>query len=86
MRMPAKIQDEFTNQSKSYTRQRIWQLRKHRDMRCILCGAAAVTSMYCLRHAIIMRERARKSKRCVKRLNSLTYRLSKKTLDTKPAV
>ena len=42
------IRDEFT--SLPVSRQRKYQLRKHRQGRCIVCGADAVTANHCQVH------------------------------------
>mgnify|MGYP000894756074 CR=1 FL=1 len=57
------------------SRQRKWQLQKQQEGKCIICGETAVTSRYCLKHAIIRREQQRARFGCRKRNNSLTYRL-----------
>ena len=57
------------------SRQRKWQLQKQKEGKCIICGENAVTSRYCLKHAIIRREQQRARFGCRKRNNSLTYRL-----------
>jgi hypothetical protein len=57
------------------SRQRKWQLQKQKEGKCIICGVEAVTSRYCLKHAIIRREQQRARFGCSKRNNSMTYRL-----------
>jgi|APCry1669189204_1035204.scaffolds.fasta_scaffold80865_1 hypothetical protein len=57
------------------SRQRRWQLQKQKEGKCIICGEDAVTSRYCLKHAIIRREQQRARFGCRKRNKSLTYRL-----------
>lgn len=70
------IKDEFTRLRVS--RQRKWQLRKRRDLRCSICGAAAIAGARCVLHLVADRERQRKS-RAIKRRNraSLSYRLQR---------
>lgn len=58
------------------SRQRLWQIRHRSKGLCILCSEPAVTKMYCLKHAILARERERKARGCRRRFRSLTYRLA----------
>lgn len=51
--MPKIIQDEFTKLNKKMCRQQIWQLRRVRDGKCMVCGLRAMTKMHCLKHAQI---------------------------------
>ena len=58
------------------SRQREWQIRHREQGLCILCSDRAVTRMYCLKHAVLARERERKARGCKRRFRSLTYRLT----------
>ncbi len=68
-----KIIDEFTNLPVS--RQRKWQLRKQKLVHCRICGAPAISGMYCLEHMVALRERQRARLGSKKRNNSISYRL-----------
>jgi len=48
--MPKLIHDEFTILQGTVSRQRIWQLLRTRERRCIICGEPAVTRFRCLFH------------------------------------
>ena len=67
------------NTPREISRQRKWQLQKQKEGKCIICGEDAVTSRYCLKHAIIRREQQRARFGCRKRNNSLTYRLEQES-------
>lgn len=57
------------------TRQQKWQLDQQAKGLCMLCAQPRVTSNYCLKHAIVARERARLRTHSKGRKKSLTYRL-----------
>jgi hypothetical protein len=72
--MPNAIKDEFTDLPLS--RQRKYQLRMHRDRRCVICGASAVGGFYCLEHLVKKRERERRVIGAKRRLRGArSYRL-----------
>jgi hypothetical protein len=72
------IRDEFTDLPIS--RQRKYQLRMHRDKRCVFCGEPlANDTWYCLKHSVRARERARKKLGYKRRLyNARSYKLQAK--------
>ena len=71
------IHDKYTGMT-GISRQRIYQLR-HRDAGlCIKCNSKAVTSGFCLVHAVQNRELMRERQGHVKRISSKTYRLEAK--------
>lgn len=55
--MGAPIQDELA--ALPISRQRRYQLRKHRDGKCHICGQPAVNAWHCARHAVVFRENQR---------------------------
>ena len=64
---------------KTISRQRKWQLKMRASGRCERCGDPAVTSDYCLKHAVDNRERARKRLHCKRRSkNAMTYLMERK--------
>ena len=68
------IKDEFTDLPVS--RQRKYQLRMQKKNRCTICGEAAVTSSYCLKHAVRYREVTRKKLKLRRRYHkALSYAL-----------
>jgi len=72
MRRP--IKDKFSGLKVS--RQRKYQLRMLQRRRCKICGEAAVTRLYCLRHAIMVREESRARMAFQQRyLGARTYQL-----------
>lgn len=70
------IKDEFSSNRK-LSRQRIWQLRRRKEGRCVICGEPAITVNYCLKHVIWQREYQRKRLGSKKRIRSLSYELEK---------
>jgi hypothetical protein len=72
--MRNRIEDEFTNLPIS--RQRKYQLRMQRDMRCTECGDPVAAGSRCLKHLVQARERQRR-KRGLKRryMGTLSYKL-----------
>jgi hypothetical protein len=71
------IKDEFTDLPIS--RQRKYQLRMHRDKRCITCGEPALGKWRCLRHLVETRERTRKTLGCKRRCHKAhSYNLEAK--------
>lgn len=69
-----KIIDKFTKLPIS--RQQKYRLRKQRKGICLVCEDPAVTTVYCLRHAIKQREYMRKRKKCKIRFKGAkTYRM-----------
>lgn len=75
MRGRLPIQDEFTHLKVS--KQRKKQLRYAKAGLCTLCGAQAVISGYCLKHAVLQREMKRKQVGSKRRYKSKTYRLER---------
>ena len=71
-----RIQDEFTDLPVS--RGRKYQLRRHKEGRCIKCGEPQVAAFYCLRHLIANREAIRRKTGAVGRNRSLSYLLEEK--------
>jgi len=74
------IQDEFTHLAGTVSRQRIWQLRKYAEGKCVICGAGATTAQHCDAHAqqarVLSRETARNRLGCKRRnLNSRSYKI-----------
>jgi hypothetical protein len=70
----APIQDEFTRLPIS--KQRKYQLRRQRDLRCTMCGEPATQGSRCLKHLIAERERQRAYRRSRRRYyGTLSYRL-----------
>ncbi len=59
------------------TRQRKYQIKHATEGLCMYCSLPKVTSMYCLKHAVSIREMKRKYHSCKVRYNSLTYKLEK---------
>jgi hypothetical protein len=55
------IKDEFS--ALPVSRQRKWQLRKHRENKCSICGAPAITSSYCEAHRRAVNLRLREAQR-----------------------
>ena len=71
-----RIQDEFTDLPVS--RGRKYQLRRHKEGRCIKCGEPQVAAFYCLRHLVTNREAIRRKTGAVGRNRSLSYLLEEK--------
>jgi hypothetical protein len=71
-----RIEDEFTHLPVS--RGRKYQLRRHKEGKCIKCGQPQVTAFFCLEHMIASREAIRRRSGATKRLHSLSYRLEEK--------
>lgn len=70
------VEREPMKTPRKISKQRRWQIRHRQQGLCTLCSEPAVTSTYCLKHAIRVRERKRKELGCKKRIRSLTYRLA----------
>ena len=68
-----KISDEFSDLPVS--RQRKYQLRRHKEGKCVKCGKPLCSAFYCLEHMIAAREATRKTLGSVRRNRSLSYRL-----------
>jgi hypothetical protein len=72
-RIQMTIYDEFSYAPVS--RQRKYQMRRQAQRRCTLCGAPAFTKLYCVEHAIGVRERKRRKEKAKKRYyNAFTYK------------
>lgn len=71
-----RIHDEFTDLPVS--RGRKYQLRRHKEGRCIKCGEPQVAAFYCLRHLVANREAIRRKTGAVGRNRSLSYSLEEK--------
>ena len=72
--MRKRIEDEFTDLPVS--RQRKYQLRMQRDLRCTECGEPALKGSRCLKHLVKARERQRKKKGLKRRYyGTMSYRL-----------
>lgn len=70
------VQDHFS--CLPVTRERKRQLRQLEKGLCIRCQLPLVTSNYCLKHAVEVRERQRAARKCKRRnANAKTYRLEK---------
>ena len=79
--MPKAIKDEFSDLPIS--RQRKYQLRMKRDMRCTMCGKPLVGGVFCLKHWVETRERIRKKLGCKRRYyNTPGYKLEAKAKAT----
>jgi len=76
MKKPPKYLYEAPN-GRFVSRQRIYQIRNDLEGLCIICRKPQATKQLCLEHAIQRREFARKKTGAKKRINSITYRLSK---------
>jgi hypothetical protein len=67
------------------SRQRRYQLRHMAAGLCYRCPRKAVLGHHCLVHAILTRERARKTNGCKKRISARSYQLEKEKKCTTPA-
>lgn len=68
-----RIKDKFTNLPISHKQK--WRLRMKAAKRCIDCGNPATVREYCLKHAIMARERQRRRLGNIRHGGSLTYKL-----------
>jgi hypothetical protein len=73
--MPKLILDEIAKLPVS--RQRKWQLRQKEKRLCLKCTKPAVTKIYCLEHAVSIREGVRNKKGARRRNQALSYQLEK---------
>jgi hypothetical protein len=71
-----KIEDEFSHLPVS--RGRKYQLRRHKEGRCIKCGQPQAAAYLCLRHLIANREAIRRKAGATRRNRSLSYALEAK--------
>jgi len=71
-----KIEDEFTHLPVS----RGWkyQLRRHKEGRCIKCGQPQAAAYLCLRHLIANREAIRRKAGATRRNRSFSYALEQR--------
>ena len=58
-------------------------MRVKKSKKCIVCGEPAVVGIFCLKHAIEVRERQRQARGYIRRYDSLTYRLQR-ALEKRP--
>ncbi len=72
--MKGPIQDEFT--AMPISRQRKYQLRMQRDLRCTECGQPAIEASRCLKHLVMARELQRLRRGLKRRYyGTLSYKL-----------